>query len=95
MIKRDFFFILFGLALAGCAGMSIHYYGMEGVRYEEGKMLAHDPKNDRPFSDCSPDAVWKGGKCIIMFADEAKTLFDDYRVCKSDLAHCQRWSNCP
>lgn len=84
--------ILCGLLLAGCAGFAYRYYGMDGVIYEQGKLLGPEPKYDRPFSDCQPDSQYKKGKCVIMLYPDFKSFKTDYEDCKMRLDSCQR--NC-
>lgn len=82
--------IVAGLLIAGCAGLSVRYFGLEGVVYEQGKLLGPEPKYDRPFSDCQPDSQFKHGKCVIMFYSDFKTFKTDYEDCKMRLDSCQR-----
>jgi|SRR6185369_924562 len=81
---------LFCALLVGCSGVTIRYYSMDGVRYAEGVLKGPEPKYNRAFSDCEPDAVYKHGKCVVMFQNEFDGWKKDYLTCKSDLNTCQR-----
>ena len=81
--------LLAGILLCGCAGFAFKYYGMEGMRFEEGKLLGPEPKYDRPFSDCEPTDAVKH-PCTVMFTSEVKAWKTDYEDCKTQLSDCQR-----
>ena len=78
-----------GVLLCGCAGFAFKYYGLDGVTYENGKLLGPEPKFDRPFSDCSPSGSIKH-PCVVMFTPEFKAFKSDYENCKTELSDCQR-----
>lgn len=90
--------MLLGCVLAGCAGFAYRNYGLEGVRYEEGKLLGDEPKDDLPFSDCAP-TQHDPHPCVVMFKrgvsgyDALKLEFDDRQnrleSCEKDLASCR------
>jgi len=77
------------LILVGCAGFTFRYYGLEGVRYEDGKLLGAEPKDDLPFSACAPDGRVKQ-KCVVMFVSEFFKLKTDYEDTKEQLKQCQQ-----
>lgn len=83
--------VLSGLLLAGCAGFAFKYYGLDGVRYEDGKLLGPTADKDLPFSACAPTAGDKH-PCAVMFAKEFFAFKQDYGDCKNQLKDCQ--SNC-
>lgn len=84
---------LLGLAsafiLAGCAGFSIHYYGLQGVNYNDGVLLGPKPKDDLPFSKCAPIGN-EAQPCIVMFSQEFFALKQDYLDTKQKLKDCQK-----
>jgi hypothetical protein len=79
-----------GVLLVGCAGLTYQYYGLDlpDGCYKQGKLLAHDPKDDRPFSDCAPDENNKM-KCIHMVTSEFQRLRISCDKCFKDLEACQ------
>ena len=82
--------LLSGLILSACAGLTYKHYGLSGVRYEEGKLLGPEPKYDRAFSECAPDAQYKFGKCIVMFYSDFKSFKLDYEDTKMRLIDCEK-----
>lgn len=81
--------VLSGCLLMGCASFAYRYYGLEGVRYEEGKLLGPVPKEDLPFSSCAPNVESKH-PCVLMFAKEFYAFKLDYEDTKQDLETCER-----
>lgn len=83
--------ILFALAMVGCAGFSYRYYGLQGVRYDEGKLLGpkEDGSTDLEFSMCAPSAQVKH-PCVVMFAVEFQRFKLDYEDTKQKLEACQK-----
>ena len=87
------------LFLLGCAGFAYRNYGLEGVNYVDGKLLAKEPKDDLPFSACKPDEVQNpdgtvtlSRKCIVMFIPEFIAFKKDYEDLKTRLVACEK--NC-
>jgi hypothetical protein len=65
-----------GLSLAACASAFPYKYfgvGSDAAGELRGTILAKEPKDDRPLSDCAPDDQSKG-KCVLMFIDEWEKL---------------------
>lgn len=90
-MKRGFLFgLILGILVTGCAGFAYKYYGMDGVIYEQGKLLGPEPKYDRLFSECAPDAQYKKSKCVVMFYPDFKAFKTDYEDCKMRLDACER-----
>lgn len=89
MVRRSFALgILFGILLAGCAGMSFKYYGLSEVVYEHGQLLGPKPKDDLPFSACAPNAASKN-PCVVMFSKEFFALKQDYEDTQNKLKECE------
>jgi hypothetical protein len=89
MVRVFLIGLIAGVLLCGCAGFAFKYYGLDGIRYEEGKLLGPEPKFDRPFSDCAPTQKEKH-PCVVMFTPEFKAFKTDYEGCKIELSDCQR-----
>lgn len=87
--RRDIAFLLLGALVTGCASFSYKYYGLNGVSYEQGKLLGPKPELDRPFSDCAPNGEHKN-PCVVMFADDFFQLRKDFDQTKMELDDCQR-----
>lgn len=80
--------VLSGCILMGCASFAYRYYGLEGVRYEEGKLLGPSPKDDLYFSACAPSSQSKH-PCVLMFSKEFYAFKQDYEDTKQQLEACQ------
>ena len=88
--------------LTSCGSLGLKYYGMDLPEncYQQGKLLAADPKDDEAFSVCQPDNqsereeifTGKKGKCWIMKSDDFFNLLQDYERVKIELEDCQK--NC-
>lgn len=90
MVKKAFALgILSGILLVGCAGMGIKYYGMAGVVYDHGMLLAPRASDDIPFSSCSPSASLRQ-PCIVMMSQDFFALKQDYLDTQQKLSDCQR-----
>lgn len=74
--------------LCGCAGFAYKSYGLDGVNYSNGKLLAISPKDDRPFMDCAPTAAVKH-PCMVMFAKEFYALKTDFEDTQNRLKKCE------
>lgn len=92
--------VLSAATLFACAGAGVKYYGMDGVRFEEGKLLGPEPKYDLPFSQCKPDEipdpenpgkVKLKHKCTVMFSKDFFSFKRDYEDCKMRLTECERY----
>lgn len=90
------------LLLVGCAGVSLRYFALEGVSYENGVLLADKPQNDLPFSYCKPDEIKQPDgtikikrKCVVMLSDDFFKYKADYEDCKMRLNECERYRNSP
>lgn len=82
--------LVLGFLIAGCAGATFayKYYGIDSVRYDQGKLLGPKPENDIPFNACEPSAQSKH-PCVIMFASEFFKLKQDYMDTQDKLNQCQ------
>lgn len=79
--------MLLGISLVGCAGFSYRYYGLSASSYE-GSLLGPEPKDDKPFSLCSPTAQDKS-PCVVLFSDEFFKLKQDLLETKERLKSCE------
>lgn len=79
-----------GFLIAGCAGATFayKYYGIDGVRYDQGKLLGPKPENDIPFDRCQPTSQVKT-PCIVMFTGEFLKLKQDYMDTQNKLQSCE------
>ncbi len=88
--RRAFIFgFAFCFVLVACSAASFRYYGLEGVSYQEGKLLGPKPKDDLPFSMCAPTAAVRN-PCVVLFATEFFALKQDYLDTKQKLKECQK-----
>ncbi len=78
-----------GFLLLGCAGFGYKYYGLEGVRYSDGKLLGETAEDDLPFERCEP-SVKESFPCIVMFSAEAYRLKQDLLDTRQKLSDCQK-----
>jgi hypothetical protein len=67
-----------------CASFAFKYYGLAGIRYEDGTLLGPKPENDLPFSSCAPTSQVKN-PCVVMFAAEFFKMKTDYEDTKQRL----------
>ncbi len=89
MVKRAYVWgLISGLMLAGCAGFSYKYYGLQLEVYK-GRMLGPIPSDDHDFAECAPSSGSKS-PCIAMFTHDFLNLKNDYQDCKDRLISCQR-----
>lgn len=91
-LKNFSFGLLVGALLVGCASFSYKYYGLDGVSYENGKLLGPEPKYDRLFSECAPTTTDKS-PCVVLFATEFKAFKTDYEDTKNKLKTCEAQVN--
>lgn len=75
--------------LIACSGMTIHYYGLSGVSYNEGTLQGPKPKDDLPFSKCAPIGNDQS-PCVVMFSQEFFMLKQDYLDTKQKLKDCEK-----
>lgn len=93
MVKHGFKLgVLAGVLLCACTSVSWHYYGMNGVDYSHGMLLGPGPKDDLPFSRCSPGNGRDGfqHKCVVMFVDEFFRFKTEYEDLKTRLSECEK-----
>ena len=76
------------LCLCACAGVSIPYYGLDGVDYTRGSLLGPKPGNDLPFSTCEPSNALKH-PCVVMKSDAFFRLKQDYLDTIARLKECE------
>lgn len=88
-LRPILFGIVLGVLLMGCAGFGYRYYGLEGVRYSDGKLLGEEEKDDLPFEYCQPTAG-NARPCVVMFTDEFFRLKQDLLDTRSKLKDCQK-----
>lgn len=89
MVIRSFVFgVVFSIVLFACAGAGYRYYGLDGVSYEQGRLLGPKEADDLPFSNCQPNQTTKH-PCVVMFANEFFELKQDYEDTKQKLSDCQ------
>lgn len=92
MVRREAVFFLLGLALAGCAGFGYRYYGLDGIDYDNGRLLGDKPEHDRPLSDCKPTAE-NPHPCTVMFykgIDGFLAMKTEMQDCKNRLKTCEK-----
>ncbi len=83
--------LVIGFALAGCVSASYQYFNLEMPDgcYQDGKLLAHDPKDDLPLTVCKPDAVSKM-KCVHMLTSVFQRMQIDLKNLEIDLRACEQ-----
>lgn len=74
--------------MVGCSAFAFKYYGLDGVTYENGKLLGPKPQDDLPFSQCAPTAADKH-PCVVMFAKDFFAFKQDYLDLQDQLNECQ------
>jgi hypothetical protein len=93
--SRDVWLFVVGFILAGCVSASYATYNLsfpsDGC-YKDGKLLAHDPKNDLPLTVCQPDASSQM-KCTVLQTTVYEQEQIDESNCQQDLIACQK--KCP
>lgn len=86
---RDCGFLVLGLLVAGCAGFSYKYYGLDDADYTRGTLRGPKPENDLKFERCAPTAASKH-PCVVLFATEFFKFKADYEDTKMRLIECER-----
>ncbi len=94
MTRRENYTLIIGFLLAGCVSASYAHYNLQIADgcYHDGKLLAHDPRDDLPLSVCQPDAANKM-KCVTLLSAVYQRQLMDQSNCEHDLAECQK--RCP
>lgn len=94
MKGNEYFFLVLGFVLAGCVSATYARYNLnlpDGC-YRDGKLLAHDPKDDLPLEVCKPDTVSKM-KCVTLLSAVYERQLIDQSNCEQDLTACEK--RCP
>lgn len=77
--------------LFGCASFAYTTYGLDGVNYSNGKLLAAKPEGDKAFMECAPTAAIKH-PCVVLFATEWFRLKQDFIDTQNKLKTCEAGS---
>ncbi len=90
-MKRGFLAgFAFCALLAGCAGFSFRFYGLEGARYDNGKLLANSGEaDDLPFTRCQPSDADRH-PCVVMLRPEFFRVKTDYEGTQSKLKTAEK-----
>jgi hypothetical protein len=90
MNRRDGYAIVVGFLLAGCVSASYAHYNLQlpDGCYRDGKLLAHNPKDDLPLTVCQPDAGNKM-KCVTLLSSVYERQLIDLSNCQLDLNACE------
>lgn len=75
-----------GLLVVACASRS---YPVYVLRYREGRLNAHESKNDLPISVCD-DTAQSRANCYVMLRSDYIKLSSDLIEIKNQLASCQK-----
>lgn len=78
--------ILVSLLFVSCTSRSYNYYVL---RYREGRLNAHDPKDDLPISVCD-DTVQSKANCYVVLRAEYIKIQSDLIEYRRQLAACQK-----
>lgn len=85
--------MILGCLIMGCAGAVFPYkfYAPAGLDFAKGELLGPDPKgaDDIPFTVCAPNASLPV-PCIIMKAEDFRTLKIQYLQMQDALTRCQQ-----
>jgi hypothetical protein len=87
--KSNAFWLILGVLVTGCAGLTYKNYGMSGVDYSKGMLLGADAKDDLPFSKCAPGPQVKF-PCTIMFAADFYAMKRELLELRTALQTCQK-----
>lgn len=88
-MKQTLIFITIVCALIACASASSPVYVLDPAN---NNMRAHDPKNDRPLSDCNAEKLPSGEvlfKCVSLFNADYVALTKQIADLTAQLKECQ------